>query len=151
MALVNPISFISSLSEAELKCHAIICQATGSVSGIQAYVGALPNNVYNKSGFGLTIPIEQEAPFYSQCDIKVCCWAGFGECVFVQRHHCQNWQMQILKSLPICRDGNLVEFKVDGIGQIQPLIVEAANEGAIQCWRATMQFQIIFSTGGKDN
>jgi len=153
MSLTAPDSFATSLSAGELAAFNLLCSATYSTAGKQAFLGIQPIiDRYNCWVFGVTTTVDNVAPFWLQDNLSTICWSAEARAVFLQRHELQKWQLQIVKALPLCNTSNIVQFNILEMGEPESQIIDYPNEHKkIQTWTSTINFHLYIYTGGKTN
>jgi len=154
--LVNPTSFINSISEAEMSCYNYLTTVVSGIKGITAFLGIQPITGYNRWTFGFTTPDNDiNANYYNQTNLVSLTYQAQSDCVFSERHYCQQWQASIIKNLPICSDSiietNITHFCVTGITGVTPDEIQLTNESKslMRVWKASIFFNVRFVTGGR--
>lgn len=151
---MNPTSFETAWTEAELTAFEKLIAAAGSEKNRDAYLGANPG-VINAWHFTCAKIGTGGEVFYAD-DVPSVCFPAYAEMVSNNRASCQKWAFLLAKALP-CRDegnSNVVELRIaaGGIGEIVPGIFKPANsDTTMRIWTLRVDFDLVFETGGKAN
>ncbi len=145
----------TAMTEAELACFNSLNQIHGSIPGKSSYIGADPV-VVNTWWFRLQTPADHETifpPFWSQSpqDMKVLAWEGQVVVNNVKRDKVQEFLMLTMTNMPICYEKNLIEFKINTVGEIELVEIPLSNtEKTRSTWQLIIDFDIIFAIKPKD-
>jgi hypothetical protein len=144
-----PVSFETSLTEAENTCFSHLCFATNTNAGTTAFIGRSNGGVDNFF-FEFTIPETTDAPFWNWENLSLLSWQARAEATFIDRGNIQQWIMSIIKWAPFYCRNNVREFKVLDIGAVTSQLVELPNEARPwMVFKCVIEFICIFETGGK--
>ncbi len=145
-----PATFANAIEEAELNAFAILCAATGMVSGRNAFVGDYGGKV-NVMSFGMTDSFRNDAAFWAIHAHPQLPFNAEATGVFRTRREVFAWMLRVVEALPIqAATGSLLLFRVESIGKIQGAY-EKTTDGKSQLvgWGITITFNTVCATGGK--
>lgn len=149
MSATAPTTFEKSLAEAEAEAFRVLCSALASEPGRSAFLGDEPPHAESWS-FRFTSPVATDASYWSAHDFPVMAYGAVAVYAGRNRAAAQAWVMGIVKALPVFDSGNLRKLRISNVGPVVADAVQYPNETKPwQVWRATVEFDAEFLTGGK--
>lgn len=155
---MNPTDYESALTEAEMLCHLAICDALALTDGVDAFISLNPGRT-DCAVFDIGNLQTGEQMGFPATSFH---FRGQLELYSRDRRRLQVWLMRLIAAFPMSRwqgvDDRLARETCVDVLRIAPEsnavsaistapISVGTNEKPIECWTATVQFDIVFSTG----
>lgn len=142
--LTAPQSELTAWTEAEAEAMRLLCMATHTTLGKNAFFGSAMNvanawffnnaQVYSGEVFRAPSPNQVAIPYYA-------------EGTFLLRTDAQKWAMRVFTALPLHNSKNLflLRLTTNGIGEIQFVNEYLQNEAdAIPAYKLKLSFDLVF-------
>lgn len=140
----QPCASDAAWEEAEQTAFRVLCEATRSVPGTNAFLGEFNGTAGAFYFNNESIDYDGEVFYAPNATTFEMGYTALG--VFLTRAECQRWAMRIMQALPVCGLGNIGTFRLasNAFGKIEQVNLDFGGEGdPVEAWQLQANFDLV--------